>query len=106
MGKYLFITSYSTDGIKGVLSKGGTARKTAAEATVTALGGTLESFHFGFGGDDSYVLVDLPDNVSAAAVALQVAASGMASARTVVLLTPEEVDRAAQTKVTYQPPGA
>ena len=106
MPKYLIIANYSADGVKGLLAKGGTARKSAVESSVAALGGTLESFHFGFGDDDAYVIVDLPDNVTAAGLAMQVSASGMASAKTVVLMTPEEVDRAAQVPVAYRAPGA
>ena len=105
MPKYLITASYTTEGIKGVVAKGGTGRKTAIEASVGALGGTLESFYFGFGGEDAYVLVDLPDNATAAALGLQVGASGMATTRTVVLLTPEEIDRAANVPNAYRPPG-
>lgn len=105
MPKYLITASYTAEGSKGVLAKGGTGRKAAIEASVAALGGMVESFYFAFGGDDAYVLVDLPDNVTAAALGLQVGASGMAATRTVVLLTPEEIDRAAQVPSTYRPPG-
>jgi uncharacterized protein with GYD domain len=52
------------------------------------------------------VIVDLPDNESAAAVALTVNSAGGAAVRTVVLLTPEEVDAAAKRSVDYRPPGA
>ena len=52
------------------------------------------------------VIVDLPDNESATAVALTVNSAGGAVVRTVVLLTPEEVDAAAQRSVDYQPPGS
>ncbi len=106
MAKYLFVANYSSDGVKGVLASGGSARKAAVSEAVEKLGGSLESFYFGFGKDDAYVVVDLPDNVAAAAVGLQVGASGMASTRTVVLLTPEEVDRAAQAPSAYTPPGS
>jgi uncharacterized protein with GYD domain len=51
------------------------------------------------------VIVDLPDNEAAAAVALAVNAAGGASTRTVVLLTPEEVDAAAERSADYAPPG-
>jgi uncharacterized protein with GYD domain len=71
-----------------------------------SVGGTLEGFHFAFGDRDAYVIADLPDNESAAAVALTVNAAGGATVRTVVLLTPDEVDAAAQRSVEYQPPGA
>ena len=104
--KYLVIANYNADGIKGVLAKGGSARKDAVAKLVADLGGTLESFHFAFGSDDAYVILDLPDNTTAAAVGLAVGASGAVAARTVVLLTPEEIDAAAQKQVNYTPPGS
>ena len=70
------------------------------------MGGTLESFYFAFGDEDAYVVVDLPDNESAAAVALTVNAAGGATTKTIVLLTPDEVDAAARRSVEYRPPGA
>ena len=106
MAKYLVIASYTAEGMKGVVEKGGTARREAVEKLLTDLGGTVESFYFAFGDADAYVTVDLPDNIGAAAVGMTVGASGMVSCRTVVLLTPEEVDRAANTKVTYRAPGS
>ena len=71
-----------------------------------SVGGKLESFYFAFGERDAYVVVELPDNESAAAVALTVNASGGATVRTVVLLTPDEVDDAAKRSVDYKPPGS
>ncbi len=106
MSKYLIIANYTSDGIKGVLSAGGTARREAVASTIESLGGSLESFYFGFGDGDAYVVVDLPDNATAAAISMQVGASGMASTRTIVLLTPEEVDQAAQSPSVYRPPGS
>jgi uncharacterized protein with GYD domain len=55
---------------------------------------------------DRYVIVDAPDNESATAVALTVNAAGGATVRTVVLLTPEEVNAAAKPLGEYRPPGA
>ena len=106
MAKYLVIATYTADGMKGVVDKGGTARREAVEKLAADMGGTVESFYFGFGEGDAYVTIDLPDNASAAALAMNVGASGKVSCRTVVLLTPEEVDRAAQTNVTYRAPGS
>ena len=105
MAKYLVIASYTADGMKGIADKGGTSRREAVEKLVADLGGTIESFYFGFGEGDAYVTIDLPDNISAAAVSMTVGASGMVRTRTIVLLTPEEIDRAAQTNVSYRPPG-
>ena len=105
MPKYLFEASYTTEGIEGVKSKGGTSRREAVAAMAEGLGGSLESFYFAFGGADAYVVVDLPDNEAAAACALTVNSAGGASVNTVVLLTPNEVDEAAQRSVDYRAPG-
>ena len=105
MAKFLFIASLTPEGVKGVIEKGGTAREEAVRDSLQGLGGTLESFHFAFGGDDVYAIADLPDNESAAALALAVSASGVVGVRTVVLLTPAEVDGAAKRHVDYRPPG-
>ena len=105
MAKYLITGSYTQSGIKGVLGEGGSGRRTAVEKLATSVGGSLESFYFGFGGDDFYVTVDLPGNEAAAAVAMTVAGSGGANARTVVLLTPEEVDAATKLSPSYRAPG-
>ena len=105
MPKYLIQANYTADGIKGVLAKGGSARREAVEKMLADVGGTLESFHFAFGGTDAFVVVDVPDNTTAAAIGMMVAASGMTTCQTTVLLTPEDVDRAAAVKATYTPPG-
>ncbi|MGO4872805.1 MAG: GYD domain-containing protein [Roseiarcus sp.] len=105
MPKYLFEAHYTAAGAKGVAKEGGTGRRTAIAKMAEALGGKLESFYFAFGGVDAYVVVDAPDNVTAAAVALAVNQSGAASVKTVVLITPEEMDKAGKKTVDYRPPG-
>jgi uncharacterized protein with GYD domain len=105
MPKYLIEASYTSAGIKGLQSKGGTSRREAIGAMLDSLGGSIESFYFGFGDSDVYVVADMPDNESAAAVALAVNAAGGAATKTTVLLTPEEVDAAGQKSVGYAPPG-
>lgn len=106
MPKYLIQANYTADGLKGVLAKGGTSRRDAVQTMAKAQGGSLESFHFAFGDDDVYAIIDMPDNISTAAVMMTVGASGAVSAKTVVLLTPEDVDDAAQKSVDYTPPGS
>ena len=105
MAKYLLEASYSTEGVEGVKSKGGSSRRDAVAEMVEGLGGKLESFYFGFGESDAYVTIDLPDNVTAAAAALTVNSTGGAAVKTTVLLTPEDVDEAAKQSVDYRPPG-
>ncbi len=105
MAKYLFIGSYTPEGAKGVLAEGGTGRREATERLVTSLGGTVEAYYFAFGGDDFYLIADLPGNEAAARGALTASASGALGVRTVVLLTPEEIDAATKLSPTYRAPG-
>ena len=51
-------------------------------------------------------VIDLPDNATAAGVALLIAASAKVDVKTTVLLTPEEVDGAVKVGADYRPPGA
>jgi len=105
MPKYLFIGSYTAEGARGVLKEGGTGRRAATEQLVTSLGGTVEAYYFGFGSDDFYLIADLPSNAAAAAGALTGGASGAINTRTIVLLTPEEVDAATKLSPSYRRPG-
>jgi uncharacterized protein with GYD domain len=106
MPKFLFQSSYTSEGLKGVRAAGGSARREAIAHMAESVGGRLESFHFAFGDRDAYVICELPDNEAAAAMALTANASGAVTVETVALLTPEEVDAAAGRSVDYRPPGA
>ena len=105
MPKYLLQVNYTTDGARGLIKEGGVARRTVAQKAAQSLGGVIESMHFAFGDTDAYVIAEMPDNASAAAISLALAASGGATSRTVVLLTPEEMDTASKKTPTYRPPG-
>jgi uncharacterized protein with GYD domain len=106
MGKYLISGTYEPDGMKGVMEKGGTARVEAIKKMTDGMGGSVESFYFGFGADDVYVIVDAPDHESMIATAGAVKSSGLfRDYKTTVLLTPEQVDAAAGLNVDYTPPG-
>ena len=106
MAKYLIQASYVGEGIKGLLKEGGSARRAAVEKLLASVGGKVDSFYYAFGDTDAYVIVDAPDNVTTAAVALTVAASGLVTIKSTVLLTPEEVDQATKKSPAYRAPGA
>jgi uncharacterized protein with GYD domain len=105
MAKYLIAASYTADGAKGVLKEGGTKRRQAAEQVITSSGGKLEAFYFAFGENDAFVIIDAPDHASVAAMSLAISASGAVRTKTVVLLTPEEIDQAAKKGTSYRAPG-
>ena len=104
MTKIMWTGSYTAEGTKGVIAEGGTSRKAAIEKMMTSVGGTLECMYFSFGTDDLVLIADVPDNVAAASVALTVAAGGAAHGRLTVLLTPDEIDRAAKKSPNYRAP--
>lgn len=105
MPKYLIEASYTAEGTKGLMKEGGSSRRKAVEEMSKGLGGKVEAFYYAFGSTDAYVIADLPDAATAAALSLAVNASGMVNLRTHVLMTPEEVDQAAKKSVSYRAPG-
>jgi uncharacterized protein with GYD domain len=104
MPRFLFEASYTVEGVKGLRRQGGSGRREAVARAAHSAGGRLEQFYFAFGDNDAFAVADLPDNQSAAAFSLAVSEAGGARVRTVVLLTPEEVDAAARHSVEYRPP--
>ena len=102
----LIEASYTTEGTKGLMSEGGTTRRARVQNMVEAMGGKLEAFYYAFGDSDAFVIVDAPDNATTAAISLAVNSSGAVALKTTPLLTPEEIDQAAQKTVSYRPPGA
>jgi uncharacterized protein with GYD domain len=109
MPKYLFQGTLTDTGLKGIISEGGTSRWKAVETLAKSLGGTLESYYYAFGDPDLFVIMDLPDNVSASAGSLIANAAGTTKIKTTVLITLEEVDQATalakKTTAAYRPPG-
>jgi uncharacterized protein with GYD domain len=107
MPKYLLQVSYTAEGTKGLLKDGGTKRRAVAEAALKNAGGSLDAFYYAFGDVDVYTIVEAPDNAAIASAALAINASGAVTVKTVALLTPEEIDRAAKQAASsgYTPPG-
>jgi uncharacterized protein with GYD domain len=105
MAKFLVKASYSSPGVRGVLEDGGTARQKAVTDMIESLGGKVEAFYFAFGDVDTYTIIDMPDNVSALAMSLAVAARGLATTDLIALVTPAELDAAVKMTPTYDAPG-
>jgi uncharacterized protein with GYD domain len=105
MGKFLAKANYVGKGVSGLMNEGGTSRTEAIASMVESVGGSVESVYYAFGPIDVYAIVELPDHASAAALSLIINASGAVKVELVVLMTPEEMDRATQKSPTYRPPG-
>lgn len=105
MTKIMWTGSYTSEGTKGIIADGGSSRKAMVEKMMASVGGKLECMYFSFGTDDIVIIADVPDNVTAASIALTVAAGGAAHGRITMLMTPEDVDQAAKKSPAYKPPG-
>lgn len=105
MRKYLFHGTYTPEGYKGLLQEGGSVRIDVAKRALESVGGSLEAFYYSCDEEDFYIIVNLPDYVSAMAVTLAGNVSGTFGIRATELLTPEEVDVAVKRSVDFRPPG-
>lgn len=104
--KYLVRAKYSAAGIGGVLRMGGTTRRQALEKMLNDLGGKLESFYYTLNPDEAYTIVELPDEITGAAISMTIDSSGMADIFVTPLLTPEDIDKASHIAVNYRAPGS
>lgn len=109
MAKYLVRSSYTVEGLKGLIKEGGTSRREATARAFESAGGKVEAYYYAFGDTDVFTIVDLPDNVTATAASLIGNVAGTATMTVTALITPEEVDQAsamAKEKMdAYRPPG-
>ena len=107
MARYLIQAAY-TPAAWAALLRDPRDRSQPVRTMVENAGGTLESFYLAFGDYDVVSIVDLPDNVAAAAVSIAAsAAGGVKAIKTTPLLSVEDNLRAltkAQT-LRYEPPG-
>lgn len=105
MPKYLIQANYVGEGVNGLLKEGGSSRRAAVKKLFGSVGGKVEAFYYAFGDADLFIIADMPDNVTAAALSLTVNASGAATSKVTVLLTAEEIDAAAKKTPSYRAPG-
>lgn len=90
MGHYLCQGNYSSSAVKAMLDNP-QDREAAVRPMFEAVGGHVVSFFFGLGQNDWYVVSELPDTITAAAITMAAAASPtLQDVKTVPLLTPAE----------------
>ena len=107
MPRYMIQASYNTQGTIDLV-KNPQDRSAAVRPVIERLGGSIESFDYAFGEYDIVAIFQVPDNVSAAALAMAVGAGGSISAlKTTVLIPMEEAVEAMRKAGTlgYRPPG-
>jgi uncharacterized protein with GYD domain len=107
MAYYMSQVSYSQEAIKTLIKKP-LDRTDVIRAAVEKLGGKLIGFWYTFGRYDAVLIIDMPDNASAAALPLAAVEGGAITAsHTTVLMTPAEAMTAMKKAAGsgYRPPG-
>ena len=110
MGKYAVMGGYTAETWARFVQNPGD-RAAAVRKAVEAVGGKLDNIWWSFGEDDYLVIVDAPDDVTAAAVSVAVGSSGaLRNLRTIKLITADELQKglakAKTVAAAYGPPGA
>jgi len=96
MPHYLQQVAYSQQGWEAAVANPQN-RIEAVRPAIEKLGGKIESAWFSFGDYDIVVITEMPDNVSAAAIAIAFAAGGACkSVQTTPLISAEEAVQALQ----------
>ena len=107
MSFYLMRFSYTPEAWARLIKKP-EDRREVARSIVEKLGGRLHGFWYSFGQQDGFVLIEAPNNISAAAFSVGISAGGaLRSAETTVLLTVEEtIEMLGEAQgLPYRPPG-
>ena len=107
MAMYLGRFSYTAEAVRKLVANP-EDRTEVARSAVESVGGTLHGFWYSFGEFDGYWLYEVPDNTSAAALAVTVAAGGaLSKVETIPLVSVEEGIEAFRKagSVAYRTPG-
>ena len=107
MARYLVQVGYAPEAMAGMV-KNPHDRTPDVRAMIESLGGKLECLYMAFGEYDGVGIAEIPDNVSAVALAMAITATGRyRSYRTTPLLTMQEAVEAMRVagKVSVRPAG-
>ena len=108
MPLYLYRFRYTAEAWTALIEHPQDRRDMLASKLFGAFGGRLQGFWYSFGDQDGYALVELPDNVTAAAAAVAVTSTGsFSSLKTTVLITVDEMIEAIEksSQFAYTKPG-
>jgi len=90
MPLYLFQGAYTPEAWSHLVEKPQN-RIEAVRPAVEKLGGTIRGAYFSFGKYDVALILEMPDNVSAAALSIAIAAGGaLKASKTTVLMSPDD----------------
>jgi uncharacterized protein with GYD domain len=110
MAKYALFFTFKGETVAAMMEHP-SDRLAATQALAKAVGGTIESYYLMNGPQDGFLIADIPDTMSAAAISLCVSSTGLfAHLETHELIPVGQVNellaKAKQVRSAYTPPGA
>jgi uncharacterized protein with GYD domain len=102
MAKYLFLVRITNVRTAGTPSNFGADWEASLTEAVANVSGAVEAIYFAFGDTDIYMVADVPDEASAAALSLGISLGREATVVTVLLFTPARVQLPTWS---WRPPG-
>ena len=105
MAKFMLTASYTAEGLQGLFKDKATGRRDAVRQALESVGGKLESMHYMLGDYDVVIIAEVPDAITASAISLAAAATGLVHTKTTALLTVEETNKALATAVKFRGAG-
>jgi uncharacterized protein with GYD domain len=106
LGTYIATGAYTPDGTAGLFKTGAVRRSEQLAAVAEGLGGRLVGMYFGLGQTDTFIILEFPDDITAAALAKTVNASGTGHCNMERILTPSELDQAFGIDTNFVKPGS
>jgi uncharacterized protein with GYD domain len=107
MAKFAVFFTLRGETIKNMMSRP-SDRAAVVNSMCEQVGGRLESYYMMFGAHDGFVIADVPDSASAAAISLAVSSTGaFAHIETAELIEVSAINGILETagSLTYTPPG-
>ncbi len=106
MPMFLATGPYTSEGVAGLAKTGATRRAAQLGAMAEGLGGRLVGMYFGLHESDTYIVLELPNTATAAAIAKAVNAAGTGHCNMQPILTPEEMDEVLKIDTRFAAPGS
>jgi uncharacterized protein with GYD domain len=91
MPHYMLRASYTADALATLVNQP-EDRTAVVTSLVESLGGSIDAFYYALGDNDLFLIIDMPDTITAVAASIAAASGGaVRNVTTTALLTPAEM---------------
>lgn len=102
MPKFLIQASYTAEGLRTLKQEHPLNRMAAVKDAVASIGGKLEAMYWSLGEDEAFLIFDLPNSETAAALSIHVGAVGLVRTKTTRLINLKDMEDALSKEIDYR----